>query len=55
MIDMFALVLTHGLMLIAIWRLLSREDLDREGAAASDKRRARAAMKPLARQGAPDD
>lgn len=30
MIDNFALGLTHGLMLLAAWRLLSRPDLDRE-------------------------
>ena len=28
MIDNFALALSHGLMLIAAWRLLSRPDLD---------------------------
>jgi hypothetical protein len=28
MIDSFALALTHGLMLLAAWRLLSRRDLD---------------------------
>ena len=28
MIDNFALGLTHGLMLLAAWRLLSRSDLD---------------------------
>lgn len=28
MIDNFALALTHGLMLVALWRLLSRRDLD---------------------------
>ena len=31
MIDNFALGLTHGLMLLAAWRLLRRPDLDREG------------------------
>ncbi|WP_267434732.1 hypothetical protein [Sphingomonas sp. GM_Shp_1] len=31
MIDSFALLLTHGLMLIAAWRLLGRRDLDQEG------------------------
>jgi len=31
MIDNLALGLTHGLMLLAAWRLLSRPDLDREG------------------------
>jgi hypothetical protein len=28
MIDHFSLALTHGLMLLAAWRLLSRTDLD---------------------------
>ena len=31
MIDNFSLLLTHGLMLVAAWRLLRRPDLDREG------------------------
>ena len=31
MIDTFALALTHGLMLLAAWRLLSRPDLDEDG------------------------
>jgi hypothetical protein len=30
MIDNFALGLSHGLMLLAAWRLLSRVDLDTE-------------------------
>jgi hypothetical protein len=30
MIDSFALALTHGLMLLAAWRLVSRADLDQE-------------------------
>jgi hypothetical protein len=30
MIDNFTLALTHGLMLIAAWFLLGRDDLDRE-------------------------
>ena len=30
MIDNFALGLTHGLMLLAAWRLLRRDDLDCE-------------------------
>lgn len=33
MIDHFALGLTHGLMLLAAWRLLSRADLDEDLAA----------------------
>ena len=31
MIDNFAILLTHGLMLLAGWRLLRRPDLDHEG------------------------
>ena len=30
MIDLFSLGLSHGLMLLAAWRLLSRPELDRE-------------------------
>ena len=30
MIDNFSLGLTHGLLLLLAWRLLSRTDLDRE-------------------------
>ena len=33
MIDNFALGLTHVLMLLAAWRLLSRPDLDEDGTA----------------------
>jgi hypothetical protein len=38
MIDLFALGLTHGLMLLAAWRLLARADLndDRTPAAKPD-------------------
>lgn len=32
MIDLFSLGLSHGLMLLAAWRLLSRPDLDDDGA-----------------------
>ena len=44
MIDLFSLAVSHGLMMLAAWRLLSREDLDREApapaaAAAPPKRR----------------
>lgn len=35
MIDNFSLGLTHFLMLLAAWRLLRRDDLDREGAPAT--------------------
>lgn len=37
MIDNFALGLTHGLMLLAAWRLLSRPDLDDDDAAVSER------------------
>lgn len=30
MIDLFSLALTHGLLLLAAWRLLGRKDLDRD-------------------------
>ncbi|SEN18632.1 hypothetical protein SAMN05192583_2173 [Sphingomonas gellani] len=33
MIDNLTILLTHGLMLIAAWRVLRRPDLDREGPA----------------------
>jgi hypothetical protein len=40
MIDTFALALTHGLMLLAAWRLVSRVDLDRDDdSVRADKRR----------------
>ncbi|MGK2910003.1 MAG: hypothetical protein ACSLE1_09450 [Sphingobium sp.] len=32
MIDTFSLLVSHGLMMLALWRLLSRDDLDRESA-----------------------
>lgn len=30
MVDNFAIALTHGLMALALWRLLHRDDLDAE-------------------------
>lgn len=33
MIDLFSLALTHGLLLLAAWRLVRRPDLDRDTAA----------------------
>ncbi len=38
MIDNFSLGLTHFLMLLAVWRLLRRNDLDREGEPAKVRR-----------------
>lgn len=40
MIDYFAIALTHGLILLACWRLLSRDDLDSDGALVEKPRRA---------------
>ena len=39
MIDNFTLGLTHGLMLLAAWRLLSRPDLDDDDAPIEGKDR----------------
>jgi hypothetical protein len=38
MIDNFAIAVTHGLMLLAAWRLLSRPDLDDDTAARDGKK-----------------
>ena len=46
MIDNFALGLSHGLMLLAAWRLLSRPDLDDDDAPPREER-------PLVRQRKP--
>ena len=32
MIDYFSLALTHGLILLAVWRILRREEVDDESA-----------------------
>jgi len=45
MIDTLALALTHGLMLLAAWRLLSRPDLDHEGAPRGKGRAGRSARR----------
>jgi hypothetical protein len=37
-IDNFAIALTHGLMLLAAWRLLSRPDLDDDAARPGEKK-----------------
>jgi len=37
MVDYFALGLTHLLMALAAWRLVLRDDLDREDAPAPDR------------------
>lgn len=35
MIDAFSLILSHGLIFLLFWRLLSRPDLDRDPPASS--------------------
>ena len=32
MVDYFAIAVTHGVMALALWRLMTRDDLDREEA-----------------------
>lgn len=41
MIDNFALGLTHGLLILVAWRLLSRPDLEDDSAPASSARKGR--------------
>lgn len=41
MIDNLALAISHGLIALAVWRLLRRPDLDREDAPARPPRKAR--------------
>jgi len=52
MIDNFALLVSHGLMLLAAWRLLSRPDLNDPEAAPPEPAPARAARRPF-RKAAP--
>jgi hypothetical protein len=39
LIDYFTIALTHGLMAVALWRLLWRDDLDRDAGTAPVQRR----------------
>lgn len=41
MIDNFAVMLTEGLMLLAVWNLLRRPDLDDESTATRDGKKGR--------------
>ena len=53
MIDNFALALSHGLLLLAAWRLLSRPDLDDDGADAGSSAGKRPFFKrPIPKSGA---
>jgi hypothetical protein len=49
MIDNFGLLLSHGLMLLAAWRLLSRPDLDDPAAAPPEPAPAKARRRPFAK------
>ena len=49
MIDNFSLALTHGLLLLVAWRLLSRPDLDDDAAAGTEPAARKAAAGPSAR------
>lgn len=51
MIDLFALAVSHGLMMLAAWRLLSRDDLDREAPEGAPAAPASAPARPFARKG----
>jgi len=39
MVDNFAILVSHALIAIAIWRLVRRDDLDRDPAVDTDRRR----------------
>jgi hypothetical protein len=51
MIDNFALALTHGLMLLAAWRLLSRPDLEDDSVPAPAPAPPESKRKPFFRRG----
>lgn len=57
MVDNFAIGLTHALMALALWRLLYRDDLDREVSPRMlwQRRRDADAAEDAAEQGAPRD
>ena len=48
MIDNFALALSHGLLLLAAWRLLSRPDLDDDNASPAAGKSRRSFLKNVA-------
>lgn len=55
MIDNLALALSHGLLLLAAWRLLSRDDLDDDLVAAPEEGAARPFRKPRRKAAAGED
>ena len=52
MIDNFSLALTHGLLLLVAWRILSRPDLDDDAAAAKAPPAASSRRWPFGKGGA---
>ena len=38
MVDLFSLALTHGLLVLALWRLLPRDELDAEASGPAPRR-----------------
>lgn len=48
MIDNFALALSHGLLLLTAWRLLSRPDLDDDDAPSAPRPRSWRPARPVA-------
>lgn len=50
MVDNFSIALSHALIALAAWRLIFRDDLDREDPPAPDKERAGFAMGGLVRR-----
>lgn len=54
MIDLFTLALTHGLIVLALWRLLFRPELDVEDAAAAPRRPWRKDLAAAAEEGPGD-
>ena len=55
MIDNLALALSHGLLLLAAWRLLSRDDLDDDLVAAPEPGAGRPFRKPRRKAAAEGD
>ena len=51
MVDYFSLVLSHGVLLIAFWRLMQRDDLDSEAPCAERTQDVAAEQKPEPRKG----
>jgi len=51
MVDYFALVLSHGILLIAFWRLMQRDDLDIEAPSAESTQDDAAEHEPEPRKG----